>query len=258
MEVAGESENYGPEQERLNNVFGARLHITALRAASGPGVEFLEYLTPRDGRSFPPDEQANDLIHWQTNFVGTSADEAALALRNNRTHSHSAITGPGSFPLEPSRCRKEKLCWFATLTVTPSKFRRKAMKNNNRVLSLLAVLALGIGMTAFAAKMETHTSGMFQGAKANTGTVTHYVENGKSMLKVSADFKVPDTPAPTWRVVDSKGVIYTLDAFKIKGGGGEKREVVVPAYVHDIVKVQVYCAWAEVLLGEAAFAQPVM
>jgi hypothetical protein len=27
-------------------------------------------------------------------------------------------------------------------------------------------------------------------------TVTHYVENGKSMLKVSDDFKVPDTPCP--------------------------------------------------------------
>lgn len=125
------------------------------------------------------------------------------------------------------------------------------------LLSTLTVLALGIGMTAVAAKMDTHTSGMFQGPKANTGTVMHYVENGKSMLKVSPDFKVPDTPAPTWRVVDSKGTVYTLEAFKIKAGGGEKREVAVPAYVHDIAKVQVYCAWAEVLLGEASFSQAV-
>ena len=57
------------------------------------------------------------------------------------------------------------------------------------------------------------------------------------------------------RLVDSKGVIYTLDAFKIKGG--EKREVMVPACVHDIAKVQVYCAWAQVLLGEASFSQAV-
>jgi len=85
MEVAGESENYGPEQERLNNVFGARLHITALRAASGPGIEFLEYLTPRDGRPFPPEERANDLIHWQTRFLGISADDAAQTLRNSRS-----------------------------------------------------------------------------------------------------------------------------------------------------------------------------
>ena len=62
-------------------------------------------------------------------------------------------------------------------------------------------------------------------------------------------------PAPTWRIVDSHGIIYTLDAFKIKGG--EKREVVVPGYVQDIAKVQVYCAWAEILLGEASFQAPV-
>ncbi|HWW21663.1 MAG TPA: VOC family protein, partial [Steroidobacteraceae bacterium] len=42
--VAGHSDNYGPEQERLNNVFGAHLRITALRAGAGPGVELLEYL----------------------------------------------------------------------------------------------------------------------------------------------------------------------------------------------------------------------
>ena len=44
MTIAGTSENYGVEQEHLNNVFGARLRITALRAARGPGVELLEYL----------------------------------------------------------------------------------------------------------------------------------------------------------------------------------------------------------------------
>ena len=36
LRVAGESTNYGPEQERLNNVFGARLQITGLRAAEAP------------------------------------------------------------------------------------------------------------------------------------------------------------------------------------------------------------------------------
>jgi hypothetical protein len=127
----------------------------------------------------------------------------------------------------------------------------------NRVKTVFAALALLVAVNSFAAKMESHTSSMFQGPKANTGTVMHYVENGKSMLKVSDDFKVPDTPAPTWRVVDSKGNIYTLDAFKIKGGNNEKREVVVPAYVPNVVKVQVYCAWAEVLLGEASFSAPV-
>ena len=130
------------------------------------------------------------------------------------------------------------------------------MKKVNRKLSVFTLMALAVaGSVTFAAKMDVHTSSMFQGPKANTGTVSHSIENGKSILRVSQDFKVPDTPAPTWRAVDSKGNIYTLEAFKIKGG--EKREVVVPSYVKDIAKVQVYCAWAEVLLGEAGFSSPV-
>src|SRR6201997_221554 len=60
MRIAGETENYGPEQEHLNNVFGARLRITSLRAAEGPGVELLEYLAPRTGRPMPDDSQVND------------------------------------------------------------------------------------------------------------------------------------------------------------------------------------------------------
>lgn len=85
MQIAGESENYGPEQERLNNVFGARLRITAVRAASGPGIEFLEYLTPRDGRPYPADERVNDLVHWQTRLVSKSAAEAAADLTKARS-----------------------------------------------------------------------------------------------------------------------------------------------------------------------------
>jgi catechol 2,3-dioxygenase-like lactoylglutathione lyase family enzyme len=85
LKIVGESENYGPEQERLNNVFGARLRITSLRAASGPGVEFLEYLAPTSGRPYPPEEQANDLIHWQTKFLGASAAQAEMELRKARS-----------------------------------------------------------------------------------------------------------------------------------------------------------------------------
>jgi hypothetical protein len=132
--------------------------------------------------------------------------------------------------------------------------------NMNKTMQFLlrTLLATTMLFTVSAVAQDMHTSGQFQGPKANTGTVTHSVENGKSILRVSNDFKVPDTPAPTWRVVDSQGNVYTLDAFKIKSGNNEKREVVVPSYVHDIAKVQVYCAWAEILLGEASFSKPVM
>jgi len=86
MHVAGESENYGTEQEHLNNVFGAHLRITALRAASGPGIELLDYLAPRDGRPFPTDEQANDIVHRQTVLSTRSADAAARQLQTSRVN----------------------------------------------------------------------------------------------------------------------------------------------------------------------------
>jgi len=68
MRVVGESENYDTEQEHLNNVFGARLRITAIRAPAGPGIELLEYLAPRDGRT-APELHANDIAHWQTTLL---------------------------------------------------------------------------------------------------------------------------------------------------------------------------------------------
>jgi catechol 2,3-dioxygenase-like lactoylglutathione lyase family enzyme len=66
MRVVGGAENYGVEQEHLNQVFGARLRITALRAERGPGIEFLEYITPPGGRPLPGDAKVNDLTFWQT------------------------------------------------------------------------------------------------------------------------------------------------------------------------------------------------
>ena len=76
LRVVGASENAGPEQERLNAVRGARLRITSLHAAAGPGIELLEYLAPRDGRPVPADARANDLVHWQTRLV--ARDDATL------------------------------------------------------------------------------------------------------------------------------------------------------------------------------------
>jgi len=71
MKVAGESDNYGVEQEHLNGVFGAHLRITALRAESGPGIELLEYLSPLDGRPYPMEARANDLVHWETRLAAS-------------------------------------------------------------------------------------------------------------------------------------------------------------------------------------------
>ena len=95
MQIVGESENFGGEQERLNNVFGARLRITALRTASGPGIELLEYLTPRDGRPMPVDARANDEFHWQTTLVTPAVEAATERLRAR----HHALVSPGAVEL---------------------------------------------------------------------------------------------------------------------------------------------------------------
>jgi catechol 2,3-dioxygenase-like lactoylglutathione lyase family enzyme len=74
LQIAGRSENYGPEQERLNSVFAARLRITALRARHGPGIELLEYLAPPGGRMAPADTRPNDLWHWHTALLMVGDD----------------------------------------------------------------------------------------------------------------------------------------------------------------------------------------
>ncbi|NJL42349.1 MAG: VOC family protein [Pseudanabaena sp. SU_2_4] len=97
MRLAGESENFGTEQEHLNNVFGAKLRISGLRAQTGLGVEFLDYLTPRDGRPLPPDARSNDLWHWQTTLVVKDAVAIAQKLRMSNTTfiSPSVVEIPG-------------------------------------------------------------------------------------------------------------------------------------------------------------------
>jgi catechol 2,3-dioxygenase-like lactoylglutathione lyase family enzyme len=95
MTVAGTSENYGIEQERLNNVFGARLRITGLTADSGPGVEFLDYLAPADGRPAPPDVRSNDLVAWQTRMRTTAVSRTA----NRLLAGTFAFVSPGAIEL---------------------------------------------------------------------------------------------------------------------------------------------------------------
>jgi len=120
------------------------------------------------------------------------------------------------------------------------------------ILKGLTMVAVLVGLTtAAAAPVKTYTSNPFAGAKANTGTVTATVDNGKITLKVSDDFQIPDTPAPSWQIVDSKGNTYLLNQFKIKGG--TNRMITLPSYIKDVAKVQVWCSFAEVLLGETSF-----
>jgi catechol 2,3-dioxygenase-like lactoylglutathione lyase family enzyme len=84
LRFQGESFNFGTEQEHLNNVEGASLHISGNRAASGLGVEFLQYIHPRNGRPYPGDERADDLVHWETILIADNVDKIFEKLRTQK------------------------------------------------------------------------------------------------------------------------------------------------------------------------------
>src|SRR3989475_3578006 len=135
------------------------------------------------------------------------------------------------------------------------------MNPTNAIKYLLrALLMMTITFAISAAAQDMHTSSQFQGPKANKGHVTHSTRDGKSVLTLSDDFVVPDTPDPHWQVVDSDGQVYLLDKLKKKALLGDKyqKEIVLPSYVKNVKKVVIWCAWAEANLGEASFSSPVM
>jgi catechol 2,3-dioxygenase-like lactoylglutathione lyase family enzyme len=74
LHVAGTSFNEGIEQELLSGVPGARVRITGLRGASGPGVELLEYVSPGAGR-------IGETAHWETVIHADDADEIHTRLQ---------------------------------------------------------------------------------------------------------------------------------------------------------------------------------
>ena len=121
------------------------------------------------------------------------------------------------------------------------------------------VLTITMMFGVSAAAQDMHSSSQFQGPKANKGHVTHSTRDGKSVLALSDDFVVPDTPDPHWQLVDSDGNVYLVDKLKKKALIGDKfqKEIVVPGYVKNVSKVVIWCAWAEANLGEASFSSPV-
>ena len=124
------------------------------------------------------------------------------------------------------------------------------MRGMTKALTML--VALVAVTTAAAAPLKTYTSKPFAGVKANTGNVVATVDGGMITLKVSDDFVIPDTPAPSWQIVDSRGNTYLLNQMRIKGDK-TNRMITLPSYIKDIAKVQVWCSFAEVVLGETSF-----
>jgi catechol 2,3-dioxygenase-like lactoylglutathione lyase family enzyme len=98
LTVAGTSDNYGTEQEHLNNVFGAKLHITGLRTKEdGIAVEFLEYVAPTDGRPYPRETRSSDLWHWETSFAANDMDSLFKDYRAEYISSGSVIVDKNLF-----------------------------------------------------------------------------------------------------------------------------------------------------------------
>ncbi len=121
----------------------------------------------------------------------------------------------------------------------------------------LACAALIVALAAASARAAggSQVSEPFSGAKVNKGTVTMARTANGITLTLSSDFQVPDTPDPHWQVVDADGTTYLLQRLGIKGDR-VNTTITVPSYIKSIAKVQIYCAWAEAVLGEAPFANP--
>jgi hypothetical protein len=117
--------------------------------------------------------------------------------------------------------------------------------------ALIGALALAPAVSA----AQTKISRPFSGVKANTGSVSLSSSGAVRTLTLSDDFKAPDAPDPHWQVVDNDGRVYLLQKLTVKGLTGDKmnRTITLPSYIKSVAKVQFWCAYAEVLLGEATF-----
>lgn len=85
LHVAGTSFNEGVEQERLSGVPGARVRITGLRGAGGPGVELLEYVVPGAGRAHDASLGADDPANVETAIRVADLDAVVAQLREAGT-----------------------------------------------------------------------------------------------------------------------------------------------------------------------------
>jgi hypothetical protein len=86
---------------------------------------------------------------------------------------------------------------------------------------------------------------------------THMFRRDVNLAKVQRALGKRWRKHPHWQAVDSKGHVYQLDRLQAKNGKYNK-SIVLPSYIPDVVKVQIWCSFAETLLGEASFSAPVM
>src|SRR5215813_8162141 len=126
--------------------------------------------------------------------------------------------------------------------------RREMNRKDRRNLTAAAFAVVALLAASYTLAAGARTSKPFSGAKVNGGTVTMKTDGAKIVLTLSDDFVDPKTPDVHWQVVDSKGNVYLLQKLAIKEDKVNK-SITLPAYIKDVAKVQIWCAWAEALLG---------
>lgn len=107
LTIAGESFNYGAEQESLTGVRGSRVRITSFRGAKGPGIELLHYEAPGLARGLFDEVAPNDLSAWRI-VLHTSRPEAAREASDPDDHALLVEQRPeraerSEYPLEALR-----------------------------------------------------------------------------------------------------------------------------------------------------------
>ncbi len=111
----------------------------------------------------------------------------------------------------------------------------------------------GTGSKAMEMAMD-HKTSAFKGVEVNKGHAVLFKKGEKTMLRLSSDFEVPNSPAPHWQIVDGEGNIYLLKQLKI-AGDKKNLSIMLPSNIKSVKKVQIWCSFAEVLLGEAVFME---
>ncbi|NOT35533.1 MAG: hypothetical protein HOP12_15415 [Candidatus Eisenbacteria bacterium] len=97
----------------------------------------------------------------------------------------------------------------------------------------------------------------FNGPEVKGGSIIAMRSREGITLSLSDDFMIPGAPAPHWQVVDAAGNAYLLQRLQVVNDR-VNRTITVPAYVRQVSSVRIYCAFAEVVLGEVTFSSPVM
>jgi hypothetical protein len=128
----------------------------------------------------------------------------------------------------------------------------RAVRNQTGTVVWGLAVTLGLLSASSVLAASGRVSKPFTGVKVNGGTVTMTIEGSRIRLTLSDDFVDPKTPDPHWQVVDKKGNVYLLEKLSIKNDKFNK-SILLPAYIRDVSKVQIWCAFAETLLGETSF-----